>query len=169
MGATRDIKKALMDITQRNDEIYTIACTVDSVDSVNKTCYCIPIDKSGDLQDVRLIADNKVGFYIIPTVNSIVLVTMLNNTTGYVSMFSEVDEIQLNGDAYGGIPIVQNLVNKLNDLEIAFNQHILLYNAHTHPETTVNTLAPSVPDTHVLVPTVVADLENLTVNHGNGT
>jgi hypothetical protein len=169
VGSKLDIKKSLKKLMETSDEIYTIPCTVDSVDLAEKTCYCIPLDKRGDLQGVRLMADNKVGFYIIPKVNSVVLVTMINETTGYVAMFSQVDEIQLNGDLYGGVPIVQNLVNKLNDLETAFNQHVVLYNAHIHVETTVNTLVPTVPDTQVLVPTVVLDLENETVNHGNGT
>lgn len=168
MGANTDIKNAFKKLTETNDEIYSIVCTVDSIDLTDKTCYCIPLNKSGDLQGVRLMSDNKTGFLIIPRVNSIVLVTMLNETTGYVAMFSEVDEIQLNGDNYGGIPIIQNLVNKLNNLETAFNTHVTIFNAHVHPETTVNTLVPSVPDTQILTPTIVTDLENQTVLHGNG-
>jgi hypothetical protein len=169
MGANTDIKKALLNITKRNDSIYTIVCTVDSVDIINKTCYCIPIDKSGDLQDVRLMASTSVGFWIVPTINSVVLVTMLNNTTGYVAQCSEFDFMYLNGDAYGGLVKVQELTDKLNDLENAFNQHILLYNAHTHAETSVNTLVPNALDTQVLIPTIKTELENLTVKHGDGT
>jgi hypothetical protein len=112
----------------------------------------------------------KKGFYIIPKVGSLVIVSMINNEAGYVSLFSEVQEIQLNGDNYDGIPIVGNLVQKLNNLENKFNAHIALYNAHVHPETSVNTLVPSVPDTtNIIAPiTTTADLKNLTVKHGNG-
>ena len=171
MGANTDIKKALQNITKRNDSIYSIACTVDSVDTVNKTCYCIPLDKSGDLQDVRLMASTAVGFWIVPSVDSIVIVTMINNTTGYVAQCSEFDFMYLNGDAYGGLVKVQELTDKLNDLENAFNQHILLYNAHTHAGVTSGSSATSPPaatDTQILIPTVKTELENLTVLHGDG-
>lgn len=170
MSGTRDIKRALSKICERNEELYGIPCKVDSVDVTAKTCYCIPIETGkADLMDVRLMVDTtKNGFLIIPKVGSIVFVSMINNEAGYVSYFSEVEEIDLNGTNYGGIPIVQNLVNKLNALENAFNQHILTYNAHTHPETSVNTLVPTPLDTQVLIDTTTAELANTTVFHGNG-
>ena len=168
--STKEIKTALKKILDPNQEIYGIPCTVDSVDVTARTCYCIPLETGkADLMDVRLIADtDKKGFLIIPKVGSVVFVTMINNEAGYVSMFSEVSEIQLNGDNYDGIPIVGNLVQKLNNLENAFNQFVILYNAHTHVETSTNTLVPSTLNTNVLTTTTQAMLENLTVKHGNG-
>jgi hypothetical protein len=83
-------------------------------------------------------------------------------------MFSTVQEIQLNGDNYDGIPIIGTLVQKLNNLENAFNQFVILYNAHTHVETSTNTLVPSTLNTNVLINTTQTELENTTVLHGSG-
>lgn len=169
MGEIRDIKNALRKLTESGEETYCIPCTVSSVDISAKTCYCVPLDGRADLMDVRLMTDtSKVGFLIIPKVDSYVIVSMINNEGGYVAMFSDVQEIQLNGDNYDGIPIVGNLVQKLNNLENAFNKFVVLYNAHTHVETSTNTLVPSTLNKNVLTNTTTAMLRNATVKHGNG-
>jgi hypothetical protein len=165
------IRKAIKELSKTGDEVYSIVCNVDSVDTAEKTCDCSPVDGKADLLGVRLMAQNQTGFYIIPKIGSIVVVTMINGFTGYVAMFSEVDEIQLNGDNYDGLVRVQELTDKLNNLEDAFNQHILLYNLHTHAGVMAgasSTTPPVAPDTQVLVPTISTELENLTVLHGNG-
>lgn len=168
-----DIKKAVRGINGQGQELYSLICKVDSVDITNKTCYCIPLSEGGgDLQNVRLMSDNKIGFLIKPKIGSIVLVTMLNKATGYVSMFSEVDEILLNGDAYGGLVRIQELTNKINNLENAFNNFVTLYNLHTHGGVTSGpsaTTPPVIANNTTLTPTQQAELENLTVKHGNGT
>lgn len=167
-----DIKKAVRGLGNTGNELYSIVCRVDSVDITNKTCYCIPLSEGGgDLQDVRLMSDNKVGFLIKPKVGSIVLVTMLNRATGYVSMFSDVDEILLNGNAYGGLVRIGQMVTKLNNLETALNNFVTLYNAHVHGGVTSGpstTTPPAFPNSTTLTPTQQAELENLTVKHGNG-
>lgn len=166
------IKEAVRALSKTNNEINCIVCTVDSIDTTKKTCYCLPIDESkADLMNVRLMADNKTGFLIIPKVGSVVIVSYISNEMTYVSMFSEVDEIQLNGDNYGGLVRIQELTDKLNNLENAFNQHLVLYNAHTHAGVTSggsSTAVPTAVDTNVLTPTVKTELENQTVKHGNG-
>ena len=86
-------------------------------------------------------------------------------------MVSKVSEIQLNGTNYGGLIIVAELTEKLNNLENAFNTHLSLYNLHTHAGVTsgVSTTSPVVvPDTQTLTPTIDTELENTTVLHGNG-
>ncbi len=170
MSKARD---ALRKLLETGDEVFGIPCTVDSVDTENKTCYCLPIDESkADLIDVRLMADNKTGFLIVPKKGSVVIVSMITNEAGFVSMFSEVDSIELNGSNYDGLVKIQELTEKLNNLEDAFNQHLLLYNAHTHAGVTSGSSATAVPaalDTNVLTPTVQSELENTTVKHGNGS
>lgn len=165
------IAEALREIVKTDEENYSVACKVISVDNSNKTCKCEVISSGLNLFNVRLMSNNNTGFLIIPKVNSIVLVTMLNKFTGYVGMFSEVEEIQLNGDSYDGLVRIGDLVDKLNNLENALNQHLALYNAHTHAGVTSgisSTAVPSAIDTNVLTPTTQIELENLTVKHGNG-
>jgi hypothetical protein len=70
-----------------------------------------------------------------------------------------------------GLVRVTELTEKLNNLENAFNQHILLYNLHTHAGVTsgISSTTPVVvADTQTLTPTIEIELENETVAHGNG-
>ncbi len=172
MSDTADIKKAIKGLSETGDEVYSILCTVKSVDLTAKTCYCLPVSGDADITDVSLIVNAQTGFMIIPTVDSKVLVTMQNESTGYVGMYSQVDFIHLNGDSYGGLVKIADLVTKLNNLESAFNSFVSLYNLHTHAGVTIGGGATSpvvVPNNNTLTPTVVTDIENPTVLQGNGS
>lgn len=167
MSGELGIKSAIQLLAKDGAETNFILCTVSSVNTTKKTCICEPVSGGADLMGVKLMAKNQTGFYIIPKVDSHVVVCVQNDLS-FVTMFSEVQEIQLNGDNYDGVPIVGNLVQKLNNLENAFNQFVALYNAHTHVETSTNTLVPSTLNTNILTPTTKSMLENTTVLHGNG-
>ena len=116
MGSTKELKGALEQIINRDGmEVYSIVCTIDSVDLAKKTCYCLPLDESrADLIGVKLIADVKTGILIIPKLKSVVLVTMIDKSSGYVAMFSEVDSVAINGEANGGLVKIDNLIVQLN-------------------------------------------------------
>lgn len=168
---SKELRDALKTLVKPNNDGYSKVCTVDSVDLVNRTCYCIPINEDADITEVRLMANIDNGFLLIPEVNSIVVVSFLSDSSAYVSMVSKVSEIQLNGTNYGGLVVVAELTEKLNNLENAFNQHLTIYNVHTHAGVTSGSSTTSpviVPDTQSLIPTIETDLENLTVLHGNG-
>jgi len=168
---SKELRDALKTLTKPNNDGYSKVCTVDSVDLVNRTCYCIPINEDADITEVRLMANIDNGFLLIPEVDSIVVVSFLSDSSAYVSMVSKVSEIQLNGTNYGGLIRVAELTEKLNNLENAFNQHLSLYNLHTHAGVTsgISSTSPVVvPDTQTLTPTIDTELENTTVLHGNG-
>lgn len=162
-----ELKDAIKFLSKDGSEVNIVLCSVQSVDLTKKVCVCEPISGGADLMGVKLMAKNQIGMFIIPKINSNVIVTIQNDLS-YVSYFSEVDEIHLNGENYGGLVRIQELTNKLNALENSHNQHLALYNAHTHPETTVNTLVPATLDTNILTPTIDSELENQYVKHGNG-
>jgi hypothetical protein len=170
MADNYSIKEAIRELAKGDDQVYSVLCTVKSVDTINNICDCEPINGDADLLEVRLMAQNETGFLIIPKVGSVVVVTMINKYTGYVAMFSEVEKIYLNGDNYDGLVKIGDLVDKLNNLENAFNQHLTIYNTHIHSGGTImgNTAVPSSLDTNILTPTQQVELENITVLHGNG-
>jgi len=171
MAINEDIKNAIRSLADKHEEVYSIVCIVDDVDIAGKTCNCSPINGDAKLLNVRLMADvTKIGIFVTPSVNSQVMVTMINKYTGYVSMFSELDEIQLNGLDKDGLVIVADLVTKLNNLENLINTHLIAYNLHTHAGVTVGMGVTGIttPDTQTLTPTIQADLENTTVKHGTG-
>lgn len=179
MSVKNDIKNSILGIINTSDsEIYSILCKVAFVDMDSMTCDCVPIDTSKpNILDVKLIVKDEEGklvngFVVIPKVDSLVVVTMLSNEDGHVTMFSAVEEIQLNGKNFGGLIKIEKLVDKVNALENLVN------NLLTTLKNTSITLAPS--GTYPFAPLYAAfnsispitnksDLENTTVNHGDGT
>lgn len=172
MSDTADIKKAIKGLSETGDEVYSILCTVKSVDLTAKTCYCLPVSGDADITDVSLIVNAQTGFMIIPTVGSKVLVTMQNESTGYVGMYSQIDFIHLNGDNYGGLVKIADLVSKLNATENKINALISAMSSWVvvpnDGGAALKTIAASFYATSLTV-TTQASIENSTTKHGNGT
>jgi hypothetical protein len=77
--------------------MYSVVGVVKEIDKTNRTCTVEPIDESAMLYEVRLQADigNSIGCVVFPKLESDVLVTFLNKHTGYISLCSEVERIEL--------------------------------------------------------------------------
>lgn len=173
MSKNADIIKALRQITDDPNGVgSTVICTVLEVDMTLLTCYCSPLDPTlPDFIDCRLMTDPESGFLIIPSINSQVTVMNMGLGDSQVIQYSSVYSIQLNGKNYGGLVIIADLVDKLNNLEKAFNKLVGDYNIHTHGGITTGTsvtLTPIPIDTDTLTLTVIPDLENTTVLMGSG-
>jgi hypothetical protein len=168
---SKELRDSLRTLTKPNGNAYSKVCTVDSVDLVNLTCYCIPINDDADITEVRLMANIDNGFLLVPEVDSIVVVSFLSDSSAYVSLVSKVSEIQLNGTNYDGLVKVQELTEKLNNLENLVNSLVVKYNAHTHIASSFGspTTVPPVLETTVLTPTIQTEIENTTVKQGNGS
>jgi hypothetical protein len=168
---SKELRDSLKKLTKPNNDGYSKVCTVDSVDLINKTCYCIPINDDADITEVRLMANIDNGFLLIPEVNSIVVVSFLSDSSAYVSLVSKVSEIQLNGTNYDGLVKVQELTDKLNNLENKLNDLI------TACSSQVVTLAPSgtfplasfFTSVTPLIPTQQTEIENQKVKQGDGS
>lgn len=156
------------------------SCIVKSVSADPLTglmiCDCESIEDGTVIEDVRICANfnddtNKIGLVCVPKVESIVLVQFIGDSEAYVTMVSEVDFVYLNANTYGGLVKVQDLVTKLNNLENTVNTIITTFNAHTHVASSFGspTTTPPTPVAGSLTPTVKADLENTTVQHGDGS
>jgi len=167
------ISEAIKLMAKTTDEVYSIVCTVKSVDTTKNTCECEPIDGRADLIGVRLQAESTKGFLLVPEINSVVVVTMINGFTGYVAMFSDVSEIQLNGKNYNGLIQINDLKTQWDAnvtaiksatagaLAIIDTQLIALGQAGGSA-TTFNGLAVNIKTLNKTT------LENTTVQHGNG-
>lgn len=159
--------------TQLADEVYMIPCTIVSVDLNSLTCDCTPIGGNAvtDIPGVRLMADVDDGMYLVPTINSTVLVVYSKREDPYIALFSELDDvvynignmaleisrtgIQINDGSFGGLVKVSEITERLNKIENAFNQL----------NTKVNALAPT-PIIPPLIPTTRIMIENTIVTHG---
>jgi hypothetical protein len=82
-------------IIKSDDEIYSVPCTVTSVDKTANTCDVTPLNDSADLVDVRLQTQPGKGFIAYPVVGSVVMVSFINKDEGFVSLLSDVDTFDM--------------------------------------------------------------------------
>ena len=148
---------------------YSIVCEVLAV--TGDKCDCSPVNGDADLIDVRLQASTTTGILITPTVGSNVVVSLLSNGSAFVSMYSDIDSIQLNGSNYDGLVKVNDLVTKLNNLENDLNTLKTAFSSWvTVPNDGGAALKVATASWYAasLTPTVKANIENPLITHGNG-
>jgi len=133
MGKGTNIFFDILDIWVKQNQLYSLMGTIDSVDSSNRTCIVKPNDGSPLLNDVSLEADynesESKGFYIVPAIGSNVIVTFKSKDYGYLSAWTEIDQVVAkqgewifnDGDNLG-IVKVQEMSDRLNELEELFTQ-----------------------------------------------
>ena len=77
------------------------------------------------------------GIIITPVTGSTVIVSRIGKSEElFISMFSDVESIVIDGGEYGGLIKIQELTNKINGLIKTVNTLIQQYNTHTHPVAT---------------------------------
>jgi hypothetical protein len=154
--------------------LQTFAGTVTAVDADANTCSVQPANGGALREGVRLCAAIKSitnPVVVVPVVNSTVICGIIENNKRavFVMLCTEVEEIQLRGDEFGGLVKVSELVSKLNNIENMLNDLASKFNSHTHILTLTvgtGTAAPTVtPESTVITPTVNADIENDKVKH----
>lgn len=163
--------------TDTTAEIYSVVCEVTSVNETERTIDAKPINGNAEIFDVRLQSSisSKVGFVVIPKINSFVIVTFINQQQGYVALATEIDKIFVDtetsvifdGGKFGGLVKVEELTKKINDLEQKINDLI------TACSSVIVTLAPSgtfpiasfFTSVTPLTPTQKADIENEKIKH----
>lgn len=151
---------------------------VTAVDANARTCD-VEVDGGYKRLGVRLRAienGEQKGLILYPTVGSYVHISMSDNNRNiwYLSMVSEVDNIELNGGQFGGLIKIQEMVDKVNRLENKVNDLVTKHNTHIHittatvgPSATPGTIAPTTTTETPIAPlTHVSDLENPIVKHG---
>jgi hypothetical protein len=158
-------------------EMYCVLCTVNSVDTSERTCEVTPLNGKADLFDVRFQAELSlnVGLFIEPKVNSTVLVAFINSVQAAVVMCSEIENIYIdtygdtifNGGQNDGMVKVGDLVTKLNNLENKVNDLVTWTSTHTHTGVTPGpgSTGTAVGIVGTLTPTQQSDLENTKVQH----
>lgn len=108
--------------THNQDSVFIFDAVINSIDKTNRMCNVTKVggETSGQL-DVRLMASKDDGCYVIPMVDSNVIVIGSNNVTPFVAQFSEVESIEWLGGENDGVPLVNPLLEKLNNLENDIN------------------------------------------------
>jgi len=180
----REIFEEFVNNELNKERFYSLIGKAVNVDPDKRICDFEPIDDIATREGVRLqsvISETK-GFVLIPKENSDIIVTFLNRSTGFVSLTSELEKIiwdadstQVNGGDNGGLINIQPLINKINQLENALNNHIAIFNSHIHITTatvaatpTPGIIAPTTPGdtTNTITPiTQKSDLEDTKFTH----
>lgn len=178
------LRDAVREMNKGNAPVYSVLCTVDNINLTDMTCDCTPLDDTADFLGVRLMAQAQNGWTIIPKDGSVVVVTQINKATGYISMFSEIDEVRIildsghklvadssgfifNDGTLDGLPKVNDTVTKLNNLESLLNNVLTAIGTTWIPVANdggaaLKALFVSLTATILapLTPTIKADLEN---------
>jgi len=110
------IPELIKALAQSGDQIYSKVCKVISVDLDERSCEVEPLSGGANIPGCRLQAaiEQTSGFLLVPSVGSFIVVTWLNKNAAFVSMCSTLDEIQLNGDQYGGVIIYDKLKEQID-------------------------------------------------------
>lgn len=175
MNIKKTISESIMALSG-NKTFYSIACYARNVSAGdvddNLTCDAEPVDGGSIIQDVSLIADNNAwGFMPIPKEGSIVIVNMTNNESGYVAMCSQIDDIYINGNSFGGLVKVNDLVQKLNKIEGDLNSLKTAFNSWVVVGGDGGAALKAISATWAaqsITPTQVSDIENTKAHHGDG-
>lgn len=122
------------------------------------------------------------GCYPVPAINSTVYIIMNPYINPFIISYGAISKnviststsfnvnspaITLNNDDYGGLIKVEDLVEKINNLENALNNLITLYNTHTHVAAGSATSTTSSLDNDVLQITNKEEIENPDIQHGS--
>jgi len=167
---SKDLRDAIKKLNTPNNDGFSKACKVDSVDLSTLTCYCLPLNDDADIPNVRLMANANNGFLLIPEVDSIVIVSFLDSSSAFVSMVSKVSEVNLNGKNFDGLVKVQELTDKLNNLEGLVNDLLTALQGVVIPLAPSGTypFAPLFGSYTPLIPTQQTEIENPTIKQGDG-
>lgn len=158
------------------EEFYSLRGIVKDVNLDDMTIDCVPVGDGPHLLDIQLIpmdADGNLqeGVVFVPELESIVYITMLSKTDGYVTACCKPSHIKLMGDKFGGLIKIEDLVTKINNIENLLNDLISKYNLHTHPYTNVTspavTSVTASTEPNTLTPTQKEDIENPLIKHGD--
>jgi hypothetical protein len=154
--------------------------TVGTVVSVNKFEYTCVVKIEGSdetINDVRLLAASdefENPMVAFPKVNSLVgIVPMFNSLNVYgVFVTTEVDELVLRGDEFGGLVKVEAVTSRLNAIEQKLNNQISKWNAFAAayvPGSPSSVGTPPSLATQTITPvaeTERSQIENEKVKHG---
>jgi hypothetical protein len=184
--SNKSIRELLREITKdKTVQNYSIAVKVVSVDETERICDVEPLNGDPLIYGVRLqsVIDGADGFVCIPAVDSVGIVTFINNNTGYLATCSKIDklivksdvqilidcdDIQFNGGANGGLIKINDLVSKLNAVENDLNTLKNIFTAWVPiPRDGGAKLKADATawSTQTITPTQTTDIENDKIKH----
>ena len=172
MSNNENIRQAIKRMSANEDaEFYGVPCIVESIDENALICDCMPINGDAAFNDVRLQAGAGTGIVIIPKVQSVVMVQPINEITGYISLFSDIESIQFLNGSFGGLIKIEELTTKLNNVEKDLNDLKEVFSTTWTPTPNDGGAALKVAAANWYAATIAeterGDLENELIKHGD--
>ena len=186
---TRAIREAIQKISGTfMKQIPTIAnATIVSVSGENENDfirqgYCFAkVELSEVLVKLTLIKNNANGVILCPSIGSSVTILLTNSvqaeavileysTIYKVNIYTDLkifDAVMQGDGAFGGVPKIEYLLERINNLENILQALILKYNTHTHPVAGTAAGPTTQQDTDNVGTTTRDNLENKNITHGN--
>lgn len=122
------LRDLIQDIVRNEvEETFGIACKVSRVyedEELGWVCDCSPINGKADLTETRLMPEVDGQILIKPSIGSVVFVVLESESQAFVSMYGRIDSINYFDSKNGGVPIAQNITEKLNTLEDGLKNHV---------------------------------------------
>ena len=113
---TQNLKDLIRNRAKGDEELYSLPCEVVSIDTDN-LAELKPLNGDPNLLDVHLLAGAAESPVLItPAAGSVVLATFLSKDTAFISLYSEVESVQLRGEQFGGLIKIEELVSQLGKL-----------------------------------------------------
>jgi hypothetical protein len=111
-----EILKAIRKAAEVKEGLYSVVGVVKEVQKGERTCTIEPTNGDATLYGVRLQAniENTEGVVVFPKVESNVVVTFLNEHTGYVALMSEVETVKISRDGFDLKEQIEDLLKLQN-------------------------------------------------------
>ena len=179
-----ELREVIQMLADKGQEIYSQAAEVIAVDTAARTIDVTPLNGDPDVFAVRMQATPSLaaGVVMVPALNSAVVITWLSKTRAYLALCSEVDEIiisggtstidldqlDFNGGANGGLINITPLVNKINTLESDLNTIKAIFTGWVPVPNDGGAVLKTATATwagQTLTPTTTADIEDELIKH----
>lgn len=113
---TQNIGDLIKQLAANSEEVYSLPCKVVSIDSDN-LAELEPLNGDPNLLGVRLIAGaSETPLLITPVIGSAVIATFLSRNTAFISLYSEIESVEIRGGDLGGLVKVEELKSELAKL-----------------------------------------------------
>ncbi len=175
MTEEEKLEHALLNLIDSRVPMQTLPAQVTAVDTEKGTCDVEFLDKDlAPHKGVHLYAglSTVTGLLPVPKLNSFVYVSIVQNNEqwAFVSLFTELDEIRLRGNALGGLVKIEPLISRLNALENDLNSLKTVFKSSwiVTPQdggAALKTASASWAGSSIQT-TKKSDIENTKVNHG---
>ena len=159
-GNIIEIFQDMFDKMDRKEKRYSSICKVVSIDTTKRICQLEPINGDAERKG-RLQASIELttGIYVKPTLKSYVLLSFINNQTGVITQYSEIDSIETITSDGAKLSLTDkiNISNSTDDLKTILNSLISAIKLITVPT----------PSGTSGVPLNVADFTNINTDINN--